>query len=68
MSRWHPGVARMAELTFRCPYSNRPITTGIDIDPGDADKMRSFPIRIRCPHCDSTHDGTVADGELRDAA
>jgi hypothetical protein len=58
----------MAELTFRCPYSNRPIMTGIDIDPADADKMRSFPIRIRCPHCDCTHDGTVADGELRDAA
>jgi hypothetical protein len=58
----------MAELTFRCPYSNRPISTGIDIDRADALKLRAVPIRIHCPHCRCNHDGTVADGELREAA
>jgi hypothetical protein len=58
----------MAELIFRCPYSNRPILTGIDIERADALKMRAFPIRIRCPYCDCCHDGTVADGELREEA
>jgi hypothetical protein len=58
----------MSELIFRCPYSNRPIASGIDIDPRDARRMRSVPIRIRCPHCGFSHDGTIADGELREAA
>lgn len=58
----------MSELIFRCPYSNRPIASGIDIDPRDAHKMRSVPIRIRCPHCGFCHDGTIADGELRGEA
>ena len=58
----------MSELIFRCPYSNRPIASGIDIDPRDAQKMRSVPIRVRCPHCGFCHDGTIADGELREAA
>jgi hypothetical protein len=58
----------MAELTFRCPYSNRPIATGIDIARADALKLRDIPIRVRCPYCKCSHDGTVADAELRDAA
>jgi hypothetical protein len=58
----------MAELTFRCPYSNRPIATGIDLERADALKMRDIPVRVRCPYCGCTHDGTVADGELREAA
>jgi hypothetical protein len=58
----------MAELTFRCPYSNRPIEIGIDVDRADAHKIRALPIRIRCPYCDCSHDGTVADAELTDAA
>jgi hypothetical protein len=58
----------MAELRFRCPYSNRPIDSGIDIERADAQKIRALPIRIHCPYCDCGHDGTVADGELRDAA
>ena len=58
----------MSELIFRCPYSNRPIASGIDIDPRDVEKMHSVPIRIRCPHCGFCHDCTIADGELREAA
>jgi hypothetical protein len=57
----------MAELIFRCPYSNRSITTGIEINRADAEKIRAVPIRVHCPHCGCSHDGTVADGELRDA-
>jgi len=58
----------MAELIFRCPYSNRPIASGIDIDRRDAQKLRALPIRVRCPHCGFCHDGTVADAELREEA
>jgi hypothetical protein len=55
----------MAELIFRCPYSNRPIASGIELDRRDAQKMRSVPIRVYCPHCGFCHDGTIGDGELR---
>jgi hypothetical protein len=58
----------MSELIFRCSYSNRPIASGIDLDRGEADKMRAVPIRVHCPHCGFSHDDTVADGELREAA
>ncbi len=58
----------MSELIFRCPYSNRPIASGIEVDGSDVQKMRALPIRIRCPHCGFCHDGTVGDGELHQAA
>jgi hypothetical protein len=63
-----PPVTPMAELIFRCPYSNRPIASGINIERRDAQKIRDYPIRIRCPHCGFDHDGTIADAELREAA
>jgi hypothetical protein len=62
------GYASMAELIFRCPYSNRSIASGINLDRRDAQKMREVPIRVRCPHCGFSHDGTIGDGELREAA
>jgi hypothetical protein len=55
----------MAELIFRCPYSNRPIASGVNLDRRDAQKMQEFPIRVHCPHCGFCHDGTIGDGELR---
>jgi hypothetical protein len=58
----------MAELIFRCPYSNRPIASGIDLERRDAKKMKSFPIRVYCPHCGFSHDGMIGDGELREKA
>ncbi len=58
----------MAELMFRCPYTNKPITSGIEIERDCALAMRGVPIRIRCPYCKTHHDGFVADGELREAA
>ncbi len=58
----------MAELIFRCPYTTRPIASGIDLERRDAQKMREMPIRIRCPYCGFAHDGTVGDAELREEA
>ena len=58
----------MAELIFRCPYSNHPIASGIDLERRDAHKMRSVPIRVQCPHCGFCHDGKIGDGELREEA
>jgi hypothetical protein len=58
----------MAQLLFRCPYTNRPIASGIELDRTDAAALRAYPIRLRCPHCKLDHHGKIGDGELREAA
>ena len=58
----------MAHLTFRCPYTNRPIASGIEIDRENARSLLLQPLRLRCPHCNFDHFGLIADGELREAA
>jgi len=55
----------MAELIFRCPYSNKPIRSGIEVDLQTAFGILGNAVRIRCPYCQTVHDGTIADGELR---
>lgn len=57
----------MSELTFRCPYSNKLIHSGVYLEAETAQMMRRQSIRVRCPHCNATHDGLVADGALSDA-
>lgn len=59
----------MARLIFQCPYTNRPIDSGIDLDPRDADGVRDYPVSVRCPHCGLVHRGVMSDGQLQcDAA
>jgi hypothetical protein len=58
----------VTELTFRCPYTNRPIKSGIEIDAENARRMRALPLRVQCPHCGLHHDGVIGDGVLREAA
>jgi hypothetical protein len=55
-------------LTFRCPYTNSRIDSGIVMDRASASKLWSQPIRIQCPHCGTAHFGCVGDGELSEAA
>jgi hypothetical protein len=54
----------MPQLTFRCPYTNKPIPSGIEVDHASASKARDTPIRVHCPHCGFDHHGTIADGQL----
>jgi hypothetical protein len=58
----------VTELTFRCPYTNKPIKSGIEIDAENARRMRMPPPRVQCPHCALHHDGVIGDGVLREAA
>jgi hypothetical protein len=55
----------MAELIFRCPYTNKPIRSGIEVDQQTAFGILGNAVRVRCPYCRAAHDGTIADGELR---
>lgn len=54
----------MAELTFFCPYTNKPIDSGVEIDSREISKMGKYPVHLRCPHCNSIHHGVVADGRI----
>jgi hypothetical protein len=54
----------MAELVFRCPYTSKRLSSGIEIDRDSAYHMQELPLRVQCPHCGLHHDGVVGDGEL----
>jgi hypothetical protein len=58
----------VSELTFKCPYTNKPIKSGIEIDSENARRMRTLPLRVQCPHCGLHHDGVIGDGVLREPA
>jgi hypothetical protein len=57
----------MAQLLFRCPYTNKPISSGIEVDRHSAEQVNQadeYPITVFCPHCGFDHHGTIADGYL----
>ena len=56
----------MPQLMFRCPYTNKPIPSGIEIVSENLKSISEFPISVQCPHCGQQHHGTVADGCLTD--
>jgi hypothetical protein len=56
-----------SELVFRCPYTNKRLSSGIEIDRDNARHIRELPLLMQCPYCGLHHDGVIGDGELRDA-
>lgn len=56
----------MAQLMFRCPYTNKPIRSGIELMSENLQAVASYPISVHCPYCGSQHHGTIADGCLTD--
>lgn len=56
----------MPQLIFRCPYTNKPIMSGIELVSANLKAMSDYPISVDCPHCNSRHHGFVADGCLVD--
>jgi hypothetical protein len=57
----------MAQLTFRCPYTNKPIASGIDVDRQSVNRLDlapEYPITVFCPYCGFDHHGSIADGYL----
>ena len=56
----------MSELVFRCPYTNKRLSSGVEIDRDNARHIQELPLRMQCPHCGLHHDGVIGDGELRE--
>jgi len=51
----------MPQLMFRCPYTNKPIQSGIELVSENLKSVSKFPISVQCPHCGKQHHGTIAD-------
>jgi hypothetical protein len=58
----------MAQLTFRCPYTNKLILSGIELFADNLKGMSEYPISVDCPHCSNRHHGFIADGCLIEAS
>ena len=56
----------MAQLMFRCPYTNKPIRSEIELVSENLKAVSEYPISVYCPHCGQQHHGTIADGCLTD--
>ena len=54
----------MAQLMFRCPYTNKPIRPGIELAVEQFKAVAEYPISMQCPHCGRQHHGSMADGCL----
>jgi hypothetical protein len=55
----------MAQLMFRCPYTNKTIGSGIELVEENLPSVASYPISVHCAYCSSQHHGTIADGLMR---
>jgi hypothetical protein len=54
----------MAQLMFRCPYTNKAIRPGIELVPDNLKTMSDYPISMHCPHCGRQHHGIIGHGCL----
>ncbi len=51
-------------LKYRCPKSNREVTTSIETDTATLLNMRSMKLSVWCPHCGTSHQIRAADAYL----
>jgi hypothetical protein len=58
----------MSQIMFRCPYTNKPISAGIDLHVTSIRAVADYPISVHCPYCGFQHHGTIGDGCLADEA
>ncbi len=54
----------MNPLSFRCPRTERPVATGIEIDYAALRNVQPVTVRLLCPFCESQHEWKLADGLL----
>lgn len=51
-------------LKYRCPRSNREVTTSIETDTVTLLEMRAMKLSVWCPHCSTSHQIRVKDAYL----
>lgn len=58
----------MEHLYFVCPATGRSVDAGIETDIGTLLRIKSKPVRARCPDCQQWHEWKVLDAKLPKAA
>jgi hypothetical protein len=58
----------MERLLFICPQTGREVDVGIETEIGTLLRIKSKTLRGRCPACGRTHEWTVRDAVLPQAA
>jgi predicted RNA-binding Zn-ribbon protein involved in translation (DUF1610 family) len=58
----------MERLLFICPQTGREVDVGIETEIGTLLRIKSNTLRSRCPACGRTHEWTVRDAALPQAA
>jgi len=58
----------MERLMFICPKTGREVDVGIETDIGTLLRIKSQPVRGRCPACGQSHEWKVAEATLPQAA
>ena len=58
----------MERLYFTCPRTREPIDAGIESELETLLRIRSSPVRLRCPICSERHEWQVRDAQLAKAA
>jgi len=58
----------MVDLKFTCPTTGRMIASGIETDSNTLSQIRSYTLKISCPHCAETHRFPIESGRFEAAA
>ena len=56
----------MGELMIRCPSKNKPISTGIQVAPGNLQKLPEVRTLTQCPRCGHVHGWMKSEAWLSD--
>jgi hypothetical protein len=58
----------MERLYFTCPRTRQTVDAGIETELDTLLRIRSSPVRLRCPVCGERHEWQVRDAQLARAA
>jgi hypothetical protein len=58
----------MERLIFTCPRTRRAVDAGIETELDTLLRIRTSPVRMRCPFCGERHEWEVRDAQLARAA
>ena len=57
----------MVILLIKCPHTNRPISTGLEVDSAETlAKLPDVLSRLKCPECDLEHAWWIREAWLED--
>lgn len=56
----------MAKVMIKCPKTNKPLSTGIDMPKQVFESSHFSNNAVSCPHCGGTHVGQKSDAYLEE--